>query len=280
MESGTSRSKLVTNARSQTKTSEHYDLCTLFFEQLRKATKRVLLLDYDGTLAPFTPDRTRAFPYREIPQLVSKVMRSQTRVVLVSGRAATELLFLSGIHPHPEIWGSHGAERLYPDGSYEVDSLPAEQRTGLHIANQSLVSAGLGPRLETKAGGIAIHWRGLSPEERANVESKVRTVCASAVADYGLHLLPFDGGLELRAPTKHKGDAVGVILGEAGQGVAAAYLGDDQTDENAFRAIKARGLAILVRSEPRPTMADVWLRPPEELVRFLRDWLKACGAET
>ncbi|MBV9183055.1 MAG: hypothetical protein JO356_17255, partial [Acidobacteria bacterium] len=166
----------MSNVRSPIKSSEHYELCTAFFEQLRKATSRALLLDYDGTLAPFTPDRTRAFPYREIPELVTKIMRSRTRVVLVSGRAATELLFLSGIHPHPEIWGSHGAERLYADGSYEVDSLPSEQRTALQMANQSLLSAGLGPRLETKAGGIAIHWRGLSPEERATIESKVRTV--------------------------------------------------------------------------------------------------------
>jgi len=277
----TSRSKLEGGSRSQgqSQASDRYDLCTRFFEQLRRTTKRTLLLDYDGTLAPFTPDRTRAFPYREIPELVGKIMRSGTRLVLVSGRAATELLFLSRIHPHPEIWGSHGAERLYPDGTYEVDSLPPEHLTGLEIANQSLVSAGLAPRLETKAGGIAIHWRGLSPEERTSVESKVRTVCASALADYGFHLLPFDGGLELRAATKHKGDAVRAVLEELGEEVAAAYLGDDQTDENAFRAIKGRGLAILVRGEPRPTMADVWLRPPDELVRFLRDWLRACGAE-
>jgi trehalose-phosphatase len=92
-------------------------------------------------------------------------------------------------------------------------------------------------------------------------------------------LLPFDGGLELRAPGKNKGDAVNTILNEAGPKVAAAYLGDDQTDENAFRAIKERGVSILVRPEPRPTVADVWLRPPEELGRFLREWLTACGAE-
>jgi trehalose-6-phosphatase len=94
----------------------------------------------------------------------------------------------------------------------------------------------------------------------------------------GLHLLPFDGGLELRVPGKNKGDVVSVILAEAGENVAAAFLGDDQTDENAFRAIKGRGLSVLVRLEPRPTMADVWLRPPDELARFLRDWLIACGA--
>ena len=271
--------KYSTEGERAAKPPEQYDVCRLFFEQVRRSKERILLLDYDGTLAPFTADRTRAFPYREIPELVSKIMRCHTRVVLVSGRAATELLFLSGIHPHPEIWGSHGAERLYPDGAYEVDALPDEQRTALQIANQSLRSSGLSARMETKTGGIAIHWRGLATEERATIEAKVRAICASAVEDYGLQLLPFDGGLELRAPTKNKGDAVSTVLAEAGKGLAAAYLGDDQTDENAFRAIKGRGLAILVRAEPRPTTADAWLRPPEDLIRFLRDWIAACGAE-
>src|SRR5215472_18194396 len=113
--------------------AEPSDVCASFFEQLRTASARALLLDYDGTLAPFTPDRTRAFPYREIPELVGKIMRTGTRVVLVSGRAATELVFLSGIHPHPEIWGSHGAERLLPDGTYEADAPPPQHRVGLQL---------------------------------------------------------------------------------------------------------------------------------------------------
>jgi trehalose-phosphatase len=255
------------------------EVLRLFFDRLRQARSRVLLLDYDGTLAPFTPDRSRAFPYSEIPELVSQIMRCHTRVVLISGRAATELVFLSGIHPHPEIWGSHGIERLYPDDAYEVDAPPPEQGSGLQLAIQSLGAAGLGPRMETKPSGVAVHWRGLPPDEKAIIENKVKTVCASTVKDYGLQLLPFDGGLELRAPGKNKGDAVTAILAEAGPEPVAAYLGDDHTDENAFRAIKGRGLAILIRPEPRPTMADIWLRPPEELVQFLRDWLVACGAE-
>ncbi len=255
------------------------DICVSFFDKLRRAPARVLLLDYDGTLAPFTPDRTRAFPYREIPELVSRIMRHGTRVVFISGRPATELVFLMGIHPHPEIWGSHGTERLYADGAYEVDAPPPDQRAALQTSMRSLHASGLASRSETKPGGIAVHWRGLSHDERAVVEHKVRNLFSSLVRDHGLELLPFDGGLELRAPGKNKGDAVAAILNEGGPDAAAAYLGDDQTDENAFRAIKGRGLAILVRPEPRPTMADVWLRPPDELGRFLRDWLKACGAE-
>jgi trehalose-phosphatase len=255
------------------------DVCATFLERVRRARLRALLLDYDGTLAPFTTDRARAFPYREIPELVSAIMRTGTRVVLISGRPATELLFLSGIHPHPEIWGSHGCERLSPDGSYEVEAFPAEQRQALDLAQRSLHASRLGPRTESKPGGIAVHWRGLSPEERSTLEHKVRGLFAPLIEGYGLHLVPFDGGLELRSPGRNKGDAVSSILAEAGPDVAAAYLGDDQTDENAFRAIKGRGLAILVRAEPRPTMADVWLRPPDDLGRFLRDWLLACGAE-
>jgi trehalose-phosphatase len=138
---------------------------------------------------------------------------------------------------------------------------------------------GLGTRLESKPGGIAIHWRGLSPEEASSVEHKTREVCTKFLKGSGLSLLQFDGGLELRAPAKNKGDAVSAILAEEGRSAAVAYLGDDETDENAFRAIKGRGLAVLVRPEPRPTMADAWLRPPDDLGQFLRDWLLACGAE-
>lgn len=258
--------------------AEPSDVCASFFEQLRTAPARALLLDYDGTLSPFTPDRTRAFPYPGIPELISLIMRKKTRVVLISGRAATELLFLSGIHPHPEIWGSHGAERLYPDGSYEVDSPSGDERTGLQIASRSLRAAGMSDWVETKPVGIAVHWRGLPGNERLRIENHVRKTCAPLLERYGLQLVGFDGGLELRVPGKNKGDAVATILAESGSGVAAAYLGDDQTDEYAFRAIKHHGLAVLIRPELRPTDADLWLRPPGELARFLRDWLEACAA--
>lgn len=256
----------------------HQDVCATFFDHLRRASSRALLLDYDGTLAPFTPDRDHAFPYPGIPKLVSQIMRTGTRVVLISGRPATQLLFLSGIHPHPEIWGSHGSERLLTDSSYRVDPPTPEHRAALRAVASSLQALGLAAYMEIKPGGIAVHWRGLSHDQRAALEAKVKNLFASATVDYGLQLLPFDGGLELRVPGKNKGDAVSAILA-AGSEVAAAYLGDDQTDENAFRAIKGRGVSVLVRPEPRPTEADVWLRPPEELGHFLRDWLAACGTE-
>jgi trehalose 6-phosphate phosphatase len=259
--------------------AEQYEICISFFDRLRDAPERVLLLDYDGTLAPFTPDRTHAFPFPQVPELISRIMGARTRVVLISGRSARELLLLTGIQPQPEIWGSHGAERLFADGRYEVDAPNVQHRLALQSARRTLIANGLSERIESKPGSIAVHWRGLKSAQQNAFSTEVRSVCEPLVAEHGMELLPFDGGLELRAPGKNKGDAVQSILSEAGDHAGAAYLGDDQTDEDAFFAIKGRGLAVLVRSEPRATIADTWLRPPDELVRFLRDWLRACGVE-
>jgi trehalose 6-phosphate phosphatase len=56
----------------------------------------------------------------------------------------------------------------------------------------------------------------------------------------------------------------------------SAYLGDDVTDEDAFKALANKGLRALVREQLRETVADIWLIPPVELREFLKRWIKAC----
>ncbi len=59
---------------------------------------------------------------------------------------------------------------------------------------------------------------------------------------------------------------------ETGSGAAVAYLGDDRTDEDAFRELNGKGLSVLVRKEQRPTAAEIWIEPPAELLDFLEKW--------
>jgi trehalose 6-phosphate phosphatase len=250
-----------------------------FLQQLRTASSCVLLLDYDGTLAPFNVDRSLALPYPEVPPLISRIMEQGTRVVLISGRSAREVLLLSRIYPQPEVWGSHGLERLRANGSYEVAPLPHQHHEALSRAARLLRMDGLGDRLEIKPGGIAVHWRGLNSQAAAEIDSRVRQLCRPLLGDCPLDFLEFDGGLEIRVPGQGKGDAVSTILGESDPNAAVAYLGDDQTDEDAFHALKGRGLTVLVRPQSRATAADVWLQPPQELVQFLEDWLQAAGGQ-
>lgn len=64
------------------------------------------------------------------------------------------------------------------------------------------------------------------------------------------------------------------ILADTDPAAAVAFLGDDLTDEDAFRVLSKRGLSVLVRPEYRETMAKAWLRPPHELVEFLALWVE------
>jgi trehalose 6-phosphate phosphatase len=250
-----------------------------FLDQLKAARERILLLDYDGTLAPFTSNRDQAAPYPEVPSLLGEIMAGGTRVVLVTGRAARDLAQLCGLDPHPEIWGSHGAERLTPDGSYTLDPGLSKYREGLESAAAYLRGRGFDPHVEVKPGGVALHWRGLTDSGAADLKEQVLQVWMPLVIRHRLNLLEFDGGVELRAPGFNKGAAVRAILAEAAPDAAVAYLGDDTTDEDAFEALRGKGLTILVRPEPRSTAAEIWLQPPKELIQFLQDWLRACGGE-
>ena len=93
----------------------------IFFSRLRKAKHCALLLDYNGTLAPFRDKPEQAFPYPGISPLLDAIMQDgRTRVILISGRWTQDLLPLTGLKRTPEIWGSHGWERLFPDGRYEA----------------------------------------------------------------------------------------------------------------------------------------------------------------
>lgn len=249
-----------------------------FFHELGSAPARVLLLDYDGTLAPFTADRAGAFPYPGIPELVVRIMSGGTRVVLISGRAARELILLSGIHPHPEIWGSHGLERLKGDGSYEMRGVPRGQQAGLSLAVGTLRNAGFEREIiEVKPAGVAVHWRGLSFDRAQEIEETARQLWQPLVDEYSLSILEFEEGIELRIAGVSKADAVDEILRESHPGALFAYLGDDRTDEQAFRRLLGKGLTVLVRPSHRETAADVWLQPPQGVMQFLEDWLRASG---
>ncbi len=252
----------------------------VFFQQLTESKRRVLLIDYDGTLAPFKVDRTKAVPYSSIPELLDSIMATcNTRVVLISGRSAREIPSLLGLRPHPEIWGSHGFERLYSDGRYEIGYLSERTLAALSDAASRLEETGLGALGELKVGSIAVHWRGMTNPQIEEARTTCYRIFSPIACAGNLLLSEFDGGLELRARNCGKGDAVRTILSELPIDVPVAYLGDDQTDEDAFKALKGRGLTVLVRPDYRTTSARIWLKPPGELVQFLADWVRACGGD-
>lgn len=244
-----------------------------FFRELKGAGNRVLFLDYDGTLAPFRAERQSAIPYPGIRELLEAIVsEGRSRLVIISGRSIKDLVPLLGLNKRVEIWGSHGRERLLEDGTYRVAPMESGQETALKAAEELARKAGLGERIEKKPGCLAFHVRGLDEKEAVDLVRYIEDLWHPIVDRARLGLQTFDGGVELRAGGFHKGMAVDTVLKETGEGTVAAYMGDDYTDEDAFRAIKGRGLGVLVRKEFRPTNADLWIVPPGELKVFLDSW--------
>jgi len=247
---------------------------TDFLQGIADAPERILLLDYDGTLAPFHIRPELATPYPEVRTVLGNIVRAGgTRVVIVSGRRAEELLPLLPLDRRPEIWGSHGREHLQPDGTLLLAAPEPHEREALEEAAAVLEPAlHAGCRIERKPASVAVHWRGASVLSVAKLRAAASATWKALARDHGLECLPFDGGLELRVPGCTKGDVVRTVLADATPGSAVAYLGDDITDEDAFEAVKPFGIGVLVRPQFRQTQADVWLRPPRELVAFLKHW--------
>ena len=250
-------------------------------EQLMNAVAEsrfsALLLDYDGILAPFCLNRQQAVPYPGVTALLQEIIDDgRTRVVIITGRSAHEVIQLLAVHPSPEIWGCHGLERLRPDGTCETPRVEEPVVQALAEADRWLRDQGLHNRAEFKTGAVAIHWRGLDQATAAKIRGQVLLGWLPIAQSTPMELLEFDGGVEMRMPGRDKGDAVRTILDEMRPEVPVAYLGDDATDERAFLALETRGLSVLVRPEWRKTAAALWIKPPEGLREFLTRWLQAC----
>jgi trehalose 6-phosphate phosphatase len=256
-------------------TPEATEKLEAFFSTFVYGINPLLLLDYDGTLAPFRVNRFDARPWAGVRELLSRIQRQgRTRMVVVTGRPAGEIAPLLGLEPALEVWGLHGAERLYPDGRRELEAAAPETRQKLEELRELLRRDSLGGLFEDKPNAVVMHWRGASPHKARSIEERTRRLFEPLAQMDGLGLLEFEAGLELRAG-RDKGGAAEAILREADGNAPVAYLGDDLTDEAAFRAVKragSRGLSVLVRRAWRETVADVWLRPPVELRAFLDRW--------
>jgi trehalose 6-phosphate phosphatase len=260
-------------------TDEAAEKLERFFGRFACAAHVLLLLDYDGTLAPFRVDRFKARPWAGVAKLLNLIQKQeQTRMVVITGRPAGEVAPLLGLETPPEVWGLHGAERLYRDGRRELQAIAPAAQAKLDELKAQLRDDAFGGLLEEKPNAAVMHWRGVAAARAREIERRTRALYEPLARMEGLALLKFEAGIELRAG-RDKGGAVKAILAEAdadgAENFPVAYLGDDFTDDAAFAAVQGRGLSVLVRREWRETGADVWLRPPRELRGFLKRWIDA-----
>lgn len=240
----------------------------------------LVCLDFDGTLAPIVdrPDGARLES-----AMIERLGRLATLVptAVVSGRDLGDLRDRVPI-PGITMVGTHGLEIAHPDGS--VERVAGLERTdaqlGGLIDRLRRATAGLsGVLVEPKRHSVAVHWRLADPAGEAAAER----IVDAAAADYGDFRIGRGKMVaEFRpAVERDKGGAV-ALLRAAGTGgrPTVLYVGDDVTDEDAFRVLdRGRDVGILVADPPRPTAADWWV-PDTAAVGGLLDRLIAARGVT
>ena len=238
----------------------------------RAAGKRLtVFLDYDGTLTPIVDRPERAQLSAEMREAMRALARHAT-VAVISGRDLEDVrarvglaeLFYAGSHGF-DIAGPRGRHWTYEEGAPFLpflDEAERELRARLDRIHGALV--------ERKRFAIAVHYRNVPEESVAAVEATVDEALARAPKlrkSSGKKVFELQPGIEW-----HKGKAIHWLfhaLDLDRPDVLPFYIGDDLTDEDAFRALRNRGLAIMVRDEPRRTQAHYALENPDEVKDFL-----------
>ncbi|MDQ3932518.1 MAG: trehalose-phosphatase [Actinomycetota bacterium] len=239
----------------------------------------VVFIDYDGTLTPIVENPEDATLPEKTRDLLER-LREPCRVVIISGRDLEDVRQMVGIDGLAYA-GSHGFDILASDGSrhaYGEEYLPAldeaEEQLGPRLADIP------GARLERKRFAIACHFRQCDDDDVVDVEEAVEDVAAEQTR------LRMTGGkriIELRPDLDwDKGRALMWFLETLGldrDDVVPLYVGDDVTDEDAFEAIRERGIAVVVQGEDdeRATSAHYSLAHTDEVRRFLEQLLAITG---
>lgn len=241
----------------------------------------ILLLDFDGTLAEFNPDP--AAPQltparRDCLERISQ--QPHVTVGIVSGRRLDDLRARTCLPDHIYHAGLHGLEiEIEGRRSAHPDLSAAAQRVdGLAAALSRLAFEVPGTLIEDKGASVAVHARGVPPEQHEAVFARADILAVPWIAERLVRRLDGNAVVEyLPNINGHKGDATRWIAADVeartGRASWVAYLGDDITDEDAFRAI-TNGISVLVGL--RPTAATHKLDGISGVDQFLR-WLAARG---
>lgn len=222
-----------------------------------------LFLDVDGSLLEFapTPDGVRV-PDELIATLGRLQQRLEGALALVSGRSLAQLdRLFAPLRLHAA--GLHGLElRGAPPPS------PPAALAGVRESAEAVARDFPGALVEDKGAALALHWR-TAPEAAPALRAAAEAALAALP---GYRLQPGDHVVEVRPDGADKGAAVDRMLAQPPfRGRVPVFVGDDLTDEDGFRRVRARGgLAVLVGLR-RPTHATHALADPAAV----RAWLRA-----
>ena len=239
-----------------------------------------LFLDYDGTLTPIVDDPGDA----TLPHRTRKVISQLSRVwpvAILSGRDLADVMRMVDLEDMVYA-GSHGFDVSGIDSRLPEEIDQEALLSALDAAEEELkpvVEDVPGAMAERKRFAIAVHYRQSHPGREGELREATESIARSSAQ---LRMTPGKKIFELRPDVDwDKGRALTALLRSFRmdpEKVVPIYIGDDTTDEDAFREISDSGVPILVTGERASrTSAKYTLRDPDEVATFLEELLRFTG---
>ncbi|MGC2625209.1 MAG: trehalose-phosphatase [Candidatus Udaeobacter sp.] len=239
-------------------------------EIARSGQRIAVFLDYDGTLTPIVSHPEDAWLSESMRQTL-RSLAARMPVAILTGRDLEDVrgrVLVDGI----VYAGSHGFDIAAAGGlrrELGAEYLPVLDKAEMEL--REALDEIPGAQLERKHFSVAAHYRNVNENDAFKV-----ALAMDAVGARHRELRRIDGKkvYELLPDIDwNKGKAALWLLETLleGRNALPIYIGDDRTDEDAFRALEKRGVAILVSKQPHETAASYYLNNSEEVERFLSE---------
>ncbi len=263
--------KEATRERDKLKARElNEKLMRRIVEMFKSASKRVIFIDYDGTLVPLVKRPSLAVPSQEVKDLLKRLaLKENTQVVLISGRRKEELEAWFSDLPINMI-AEHGCWIKYAGKDWEARAtMPSDIKDKIRNVMEIYVDRLPQAFVEEKSFTIAFHYRNADPEMAIGRVAELVEELHMLVANTDLNVLLGNKVVEVRPAGINKGTASLSFCQDCDFLMA---IGDDVTDEDLFRALPER--AITIKVGPAPTFAKYTIKSYKETINLLKQLLE------
>jgi len=240
-----------------------------------------LFLDYDGTLAPIVETPMEAVISKDTKEVLDKLSKkTDCNIAVISGRSLKDIKNMVGLK-NIIYAGNHGLEIEGPKIRFESQVSPRLKSVIRQIKEdlKNELSGIEGIFIEDKELTISIHYRLVDKKDIPLLQKIFTELTNPHVLRDKIKINSGKKVYEIKPPVVwDKGKIVSWLLvrQQFAQGedkVFPIYIGDDVTDEDAFKALKNKGLTIFV-GEPGASEAHYYLKNTEEVVRFIKQILE------
>ncbi len=232
----------------------------LLLKEYRKSLKRLILLDYDGTLVPFVADHAQAQPGTKVISLIQRLAENRANhVVLISGRDRHTLEAWFGSLPIHMV-AEHGFFARAAGSEWRVmKAITGDWKHRLIPILKLFADRLQGASVEEKEYSLVWHYRGAEPDQGEPVAHELIDNLNALTGNVDVQIIQANKAVEVRVAGINKGTTARELIAETEYDFILA-IGDDRTDEDLFAVLPDWAYSIKVgaaRSHAKYNCKDV-----------------------